>query len=267
QAERGNLNAGVPSAFKVDVASNTNVPVSPDEIWRAALDMMFYITDFPMPNRWHDNSFDSPIGQATIYLTHTSFGKDPSRLTTQHIIWGLNHLMLSMILSRKYCQTTATLRWEGVPIGALRVEPQKQSELARGVQTNRTQIRASDPQVKELSHFFDRDVSLRGVVYSTKPVEEYLIYLTAIRAMGDAAEAGLDTTVPQMLTMGIQRVSWKLKHATESRAGILRAGYSRVAIFRTLAKMIYDRKFFEIYVIIDLAGDDVAVGGFNQGLF
>ena len=154
-----------------------------------------------------------------------------------------------------------------MPIGALRVEPKKQPELARGVQTNQTQTRASDPQVKGLSHFFDRDVSLRGVVYSTKPVEEYLIYLTAIRAMGDAAEAGLDTPVPQMLTMGVQRVSWKLKHATESRAGILRAGYSRVAIFRTLAKMIYDRKFFEIYVIMDLAGDDVAVGGFNQGLF
>ncbi|KAI4273229.1 MAG: hypothetical protein LQ337_004789 [Flavoplaca oasis] len=220
-----------------------------------------------MPNRWLDNSFNSPIGQATIYLTHTSFGKDPSRLTTQHIIWGLNHLMLSMILSRKYFQTTATFKWDGVPIGALHVEPKARPELAGGGQTNQTEIRASDPQVKGLSHFFDRDLSLRGVVYGTKPIEEYLIYLTAIRAMGDAAEAGLDTPVPQMLTMGIQRVSWKVKHATESRAETLKAGYSRVAIFRTLAKMIYDRKFFEIYVIMDLAGDDVGIGGFNQGLF
>lgn len=267
QADTTSLNAGVPSAFKVDVTSNSNTPIDPEEVWRTAIEMMFQVTDFAMGDTWLDKFFPSPIGNSGIYLIHNSFGKDPSRLTSQHIIWGMNHLMLSMLLSKKYCETVATVKWGGVPIGALHVAPVRQLELVPHVETNRTAPMALDHTKEGLSHFFDRDVSIRGVVYSTKPVEEHLIYLTAIRAMGDAAEKGLDTPVPKMLTMGIQRVSWKLKHAVESRVGELKAGYSRIAVFRTLAKMVHDKRFMEIYVIMDLAGDDVAIGGFNQGLF
>ncbi|KAL8649342.1 MAG: hypothetical protein Q9226_005614 [Calogaya cf. arnoldii] len=266
QAESNNLNAGVPSAFKVDVLTNPDIPVDPEKTWRTAIEMMFQVTDFAATETWLDRFFPSPIGNAGIYLIHNSFGKDPSRLTTQHIIWGLNHLMLSMLLSKKYCQTVATLKWEGVAVGALHVAPERQLALERDVETNRTAPTGLDRREEGLSHFFDRDVSIRGVVYSTKPVEEYLIYLTAIKAMGDAAEAGLDTPVPKMLTIGIQRVSWKLKHAVESRVWQLKAGHSRIAVYRTLAKMVHDQSFMEIYVIMDLAGDDVAIGGFNQGL-
>ncbi|KAL8666633.1 MAG: hypothetical protein Q9168_007434, partial [Polycauliona sp. 1 TL-2023] len=267
QAGPSGLNAGVPSAFKVDVASNTNVPIQADSIWRAAIDMMFYITDFPVTDRWLDDFFPSPVGDATIYVEHTSFGKDPSRLVTQHVIWGINHLMLSMILSKRYCQTVATIKWEGVPIGTLSVEPRRRPEIDHDVRLNETTHMVPKDNKTGLSHFFDRDVSIRGVVYSTKPVEEHLLYLTAIKAMGDAAEKGLDQPVPQMFTMGIQRVSWKLKPAVSSRVWELKAGFSRVAVFRVIARMIYDQRFFEIYVIMDLKGDDVAVGGFNQGLF
>ncbi|KAL8849553.1 MAG: hypothetical protein Q9221_005487 [Calogaya cf. arnoldii] len=267
QAESSSLNAGVPSAFKVDVLTNTDIPVDPEKIWRTAIEMMFQVTDFATTETWLDEFFPSPIGNAGIYLIHNSFGKDPSRLTTQHIIWGLNHLMLSMLLSKKYCQTVATLKWEGVAIGALHVAPERQLALERNVETNRTAPRGLDRTGEGLSHFFDRDVSIRGVVYSTKPVEEHFIYLTAIKAMGDAAETGLDTPVPKMLTIGIQRVSWKLKHAVESQVWQLKAGHSRIAVYRTLAKMVHDQRFMEIYVIMDLAGDDVAIGGFNQGLF
>ncbi|KAL9011492.1 MAG: hypothetical protein Q9173_003673 [Seirophora scorigena] len=267
QAESSSLNAGVPSAFKVDVTSNPDTPIDPEEIWRTAIEMMFQVTDFAMTVTWLEELFPSPVGNSGIYLSHNSFGKDPSRLTSQHIIWGLNHLMLSMLLSKKYCETVATLKWEGVPIGALHVTPVPQLELDGRVETNQTASTALDHTKQGLSHFFDRDVSIRGVVYSTKHVEKHLIYLTAIRAMGDAAEKGLDTPVPKMLTMGIQRVSWKLKPAVESTTWQLKAGYSRIAIFRTLAKMVHDKRFTEIYVIMDLAGDDVAIGGFNQGLF
>lgn len=267
QANTSSLNVGVPSAFKVDVNSNTNAPIDPEEIWRAAIEMMFQVTDFAMADTWLDKYFASPIGDSGIYLVHNSFGKDPSRLTSQHIIWGLNHLMLSMLLSKKYCETVATMRWEGVSLGALHVAPVRRLELAGHVGTNQNASKALDHMKGGFSHFFDRDVSIRGVVYSTKPVEEHLIYLTAIRAMGDAAEKGLDTPVPRMLTMGTQRVSWKLKHAVQSQVWQLKAGHSRIAVFRVLAKMVYDKNFVEIYVIMDLAGHDVAVGGFNQGLF
>ncbi|KAL8782194.1 MAG: hypothetical protein Q9213_005596 [Squamulea squamosa] len=254
QANTSDLNAGIPPAFKVEITSNTNLPINPEDIWRAGIDMMFRVTDFAITDTWLDIIFPSPTGNSAILLETGSTGKEPSRLTSQHVIWGLNHLMLSMLVSKKYCQTAAVLKWEGVRIGILQTATRQRLESASDSASDRT---------TELSHFFDKDVSIRGVVYGQTPIEKYLIYLTAIKAMGEAAQKGLDTPVPAMFTTGIQLVSWSLIHQAGSRG--LKAGHSRITVYTTLAKMVGDNKFSEIYIVLDVLGEKFAIGRFGQG--
>ncbi|KAL8770503.1 MAG: hypothetical protein Q9209_003758 [Squamulea sp. 1 TL-2023] len=254
QANSSNLNAGVPPAFKVDITSNTDVPINPEEIWRASLNMMFRVTDFALTDTWLDKTFPSPIGSSAILLTSGSTGKEPSRLTSQHVIWGLNHLMLSMLLSKKYCQTAAVLKWEGVRIGILEIAARQRLELVSDSGSDRT---------TRLSHFFDKDISLRDIVYGQTPIERYLVYLTAIRAMGEAAQKGLDTPVPAMFTRGIQLVSWSLIHQAGSPG--LKAGHSRITVYTALANMVRDNRFSEMYLVLDVRGEKFAIGRFGQG--
>ncbi|KAL8801479.1 MAG: hypothetical protein Q9182_004446 [Xanthomendoza sp. 2 TL-2023] len=116
-----------------------------------------------------------------------------------------------------------------------------------------------------LSHFFDRDVSV-GVTYGSKPIDKQLIYLTAIRAMGDAAERGLDTPVPYMITTGIQKVTWKLLRIRPVGSPLpnFKAGHSRMAIFRVIELMLRNQRFMETYVILSVSGEKYALGGFDQ---
>ncbi|KAL8725807.1 MAG: hypothetical protein Q9166_007138 [cf. Caloplaca sp. 2 TL-2023] len=264
QANTTNLN--VPSAFKVDIVPNIDISMSPVEIYLAATNMMFDVTDYPLTQTWLDKSFPSPLGSSVIHLTHNAIGKDPSYLTSQHVIWGLNHVLLSMTLSRKYCQTVAYLKWEGQPLGEIKITRQRPRLSTAPKSTNNTAlVTLDDPNSSALTHFFDRDVAIE-IVYGDKPINEHLIYLTAIKAMGEAAEKGLDTPVPGIITTSIRRVSWKLLREVRPQTPVLKAGHSRMAAYRTLSKMQRDKKFQEIYAMMSIAGVECAIGGFDQGV-
>ncbi|KAI4145348.1 MAG: hypothetical protein L6R39_003829 [Caloplaca ligustica] len=254
----------VPPSFKVDIAPDVNSPVDVEEAYRTAVDMMFVVSDYALSQTWLDRAFTSPIGDARIIVAHaSSSGKDPSRLTTQHVIWGLNHLMLSMTLSRRYCRTVATLKWDDVTIGTIKIVAHK-LELDSSSFSSALQLGNNITPDPRLTHFFDRDVTIQ-VAYGRKPIDRKVIYLTAIRAMGDAAEKGLDTPCRGMLTTGIQQVTWKLLREPGSQVPILRAGHSRIAVFSTLGRMLLDQRFQEIHLVMKVEGDQTAVGGFHQG--
>lgn len=250
----------------MDVQPDTSIPIDSEKIWRAAIFMMFSVTDYPLERTWLGRSFPSPLGDTEIRLQTNSVGKDPSHLTTQHIIWGLNRLMLSMKLSKEYCQTEAKIEFEGVLIGAIVVAHQKSWKSAPDTKDDKPASIALNRAESRLSHFFDRDVNV-GVAYGDKEIDKDLIYLTAIKAMGNAAENGLDTPVPFVVTTGIQRVTWKLLRirSVGSQVPDFKAGHSRMAVYRTLSKLIYDQKFMEIYVVLDIVGTKCALGGFDQG--
>ncbi|KAL8768078.1 MAG: hypothetical protein Q9209_005621 [Squamulea sp. 1 TL-2023] len=261
----------IPAAFKVEVTSYTNTPIAPEILWKAAIDLMFRVTDFPLTQTWLSKAFPWTGGVTRFQLKHNSFGKDPSHLTTQHIVWGLNHLMLSMILSGKYCQTVAILRWEGQALGAIQVvlwQAETEGSNRPASLGNETASLAFDDGSlnPEVSHFFDRDVSVKAA-YGDKPIDKYLIYLTALRAMGDAALQGLDTETVAAYTTGIQEVTWKLLRvkAVGSDVPVFRAGHSRIAVIRTLAQMAKDERWVEIHVSVNIEGNRCAIGGFNLG--
>lgn len=101
----------VPPSFKVEMTPDITIPINSNDIYLGAIVMMYQVTDHPLMQPWFDKDWDSPGGTASISIQHNAFGKDPSRLYTQYIIWGLNHILLSMTLRDQFCQTTAVLKW------------------------------------------------------------------------------------------------------------------------------------------------------------
>ncbi|KAL8932551.1 MAG: hypothetical protein Q9216_006787, partial [Gyalolechia sp. 2 TL-2023] len=253
-----------PANFKVEVVPKVNIPIDPEELYRTAVDMMFVVSDHALTQTWLERTFSSPIGPAGIYVTQTATGKDPSRLNTQHIIWGLNHVMLAVTLSKKYCQTTATIKLDGFAIGAIEIVPRRR-RIALQETGDENEPLQNVNFGQGLSHYFDREVTIQ-VAYGQRVIDRKLIYLTGIKAMGDAAEKGLDTPCEGMLSIGIQQVTWNLVREGGSHVPIFKAGHSRVAAFSTLGKLVHDNRFQAINTFMKIEGDLTAVGGFHQGL-
>ena len=98
------------------------------------------------------------------------------------------------------------------------------------------------------------------------PIDRSLVYLTGIKAMSDAAEIGLERPVPGGFTLGLRTVHWKLGNGgTSAFTGVFKPGYSRIAVIKTLAAMIEDRKFQAIDVWVKVDGRSTGIGGFGRG--
>ena len=211
---------------------------------------MVQVTDRPLMEAWQDRDWKSPVGNSGIYIRHNRYGRDPSRLYTQYIIWGLNYLLLSMTLTGRYCQITAMLSYRGLPVGTIHIATQSPVGEFRSAQ---------EPQASAASD----DLEIR-VSYGPRPLPKNVVYLTAIQAMGEACEKGLSAAVPGMFTVGLQLVTWKLLPMPQHER-VIKAGYSRMAVIKTLARMALDQQFFEAFVWVKVDGRDTGIGGFTQG--
>ncbi|KAI4261098.1 MAG: hypothetical protein L6R42_003698 [Xanthoria sp. 1 TBL-2021] len=258
QANVADLN--VPAAFKVELFRDSHVPIDSDEIYRSATDMMVQVTDRPLMEPWLDTDWSSPVGDSGIYIRHTSYGRDPSRLYTQYIIWGLNHILLSMTLLDRYCQTIAILKYRENLVGEIHIAKRPPGGETRSAQDPSALMMFNQRMLGSLS-YINFDVK---ITYSAKPLPKKLVYLTAIKAMGEACEKGLPAVVPGMSTTGIQQVTWKLIAMSQS-ARTIEAGYSRMAVIKTLARMVSDEHFSEVFVWAKVDGHAAGIGGFTQG--
>lgn len=83
--------------------------------------------------------------------------------------------------------------------------------------------------------------------------------------MSDAAELGLDRPITGVFTQGLRQVHWKLGGGTQAFPGVMKPAYSRVAVVKTLAGMIEDKRFQEIDVWLKVDGKNTGIGGFGRG--
>lgn len=255
---QSNLSAGnVPAAFKVELTPDHSVLIRAEEIFRPALKMMYRVTGLPLAQVWYDENWPSPLGPSGIYIKHNTFGKEPSRLRSQFLIWGMNHMLLSMQLTNRYCQTTAVLKWEDVAVGTIYVSRTPPAGLTWTGRNSSDVVEYRPGEPKPLSN----PRFAMSLAYGDNPIDRNLLYLTCIKAMGEAAEAGLNRIVAGLYTLGLQRTAWKL--IGEQRE--IEAGYSREAAVTALGRMIHDDKFFEVYVWVKVHGVQSAVGGYTQG--
>ncbi|KAL8953345.1 MAG: hypothetical protein Q9222_000807 [Ikaeria aurantiellina] len=253
---------GIPPDFKVEITSDTTTSILDEELFRVAIHMMYDVSGLPITDTWLDRDWNSKVGPSSIRVEHRDFGKGLSQLSTQYIIWGLNHLMLSMYLSRRFCATTAALKWQGTQVGAIHVIKRASSVLSNATQDNTGSL--SFAQVDSASNLNTEHLDIEVRISASPPIDRQVIFLTAIKAMGDAAEAGLDQPVRSLSTQGVQQTSWSLVGGVEAFTGILKPSYSRAAVVRTLGVMIEVNNFRNTYVWIKADGRNTAVGGFSQ---
>ncbi|KAL8933625.1 MAG: hypothetical protein Q9216_006283 [Gyalolechia sp. 2 TL-2023] len=168
-----------------------------------------------------------------------------------------------MTLSERYRQTTAVLKWEGAVIGTIQV--------ARRLKPGIDSVPASRTTLLQLAQDAqgpvgaEDDVEVTFHYAESPPFDRRIVFLTAMKAMGEAAERGLDQPVISMITHGLQRVSWKLAGGTAAFRGVFRPGHSRIAVVKIVAKMIEDRTFQKTIVWVKVNGENTAAGGFLQG--
>ncbi|KAL9597825.1 MAG: hypothetical protein Q9219_004902 [cf. Caloplaca sp. 3 TL-2023] len=244
----------LPPEFKVVVVPETKIPVPQGSVQETAFEMMWEVTGSKLTSRWRSQNWHLRNQVAIIELAFTPFGlKGESELTTQYVIWGLTHLMLSMGLSARYCQTTATLYWKGDNVGTIRVA-RDESAFPAVVGIASTdgghRVTATVPTV----HL---DFRYRGAV-----IGKELVYYTAIKAMGEAAGQGLGTSVNVCVTKGLQQVSWTLINYV---APSFKMGLCRLAIRQAVSQMNADGDFHELSIWVKVNGLNTAVGGFKVG--
>lgn len=257
---------GIPSDFKVEIQEDASIPIAPDDIYRAAINMMYLVSDHPLQQTWQGQAWQATSGNVVISLQPTRFGKDPSQVSTQQLIWTINHLTFSYTLHGRYCKTTAILRWKGVTIGSFTIAKSVAPTVLLSATQNLTDLDqfSFPPEDTSAQLDIERDIKVQ-VIYKPKLVDKNLLFLTGIRAIGDAAERGLDISIPNISTTTLRQTTWKLFRETKSTTPIFRPGHSRIAIAKTVAGMMRDRRYQEVYAIVRVDGKITALGGFSQG--
>ncbi|KAL8634879.1 MAG: hypothetical protein Q9226_009420 [Calogaya cf. arnoldii] len=97
-----------------------------------------------------------------------------------------------------------------------------------------------------------------------QPIAKDDLLLTALRAMGDALEAGVQNFAPQQKTTGIHRVTWLLISEKDVDGSLLfKFRYSVFALRRIVELMIKDNLWFGSLIVVTNLGTKVAMGGLN----
>ncbi|KAL8936265.1 MAG: hypothetical protein Q9216_005027 [Gyalolechia sp. 2 TL-2023] len=273
-------NLNYPPEFKVDIHPDPSVPLDSEEIYRTALGVMYDISAFPLDYAWLDRTWASSRGGPSIHLAHRDFGgKDPSQMYNQFTIWGLNHLMLSITLTTGYCRTVAVLTWQGVEVGSIYIAKSESSSLFVELpwdgdtgdirnESSREIVRRDPPPPPpppSANLTADEDVEVLIDYVETRPIDRKLVYLTGLKAMGEAAEKSLYRPVQELLTKGFRGVNWKLVGGSGAFEGVFRPAHSRLAVMKVMAAMIRDQAFQTTHVWIKVDGKNTAAGGLSAG--
>ncbi|KAL8870250.1 MAG: hypothetical protein Q9174_003667 [Haloplaca sp. 1 TL-2023] len=257
-----------PPAFKVQIYPTADNPLDSEQIYRTAVDMMYSITAHRLSETWLDREWESPDHTVSMFVRHHGYGKDPSRLSTQHLIWALNHSLLYMQLQNLFCKTTAVVSWLGTTIGTIDIWPSGPPGLETPG-TNTTAPNVNTPLTAQADTTSNNNTTALDfttfevtIAYGDTPIPKPLLYLTAIKAMGQACERGITANVAEMTTQGIQGVTWKLLPSSGRTS--MQAGWSREAVVRTLASAITDQRFAETFVWVFVDEVPVGIGGFTK---
>ena len=164
---------------------------------------------------------------------------------------------------------TAILIWQGTTIGviyvarwgSLALTPNSQtSDSTNALQLARQQLHRSTSSSIDVE---DIEISIR--YRGNTPIDRQIIFLTGLKAISDASELGLERPIPGVFTQGLRQVHWKLGGGTQPFSGVMKPAYSRVAVVKTLAAMIEDKRFQEIDVWLKVDGLNTGIGGFGRG--
>lgn len=224
-----------------------------------------------MLDRLSTSSLNQPLAEIRFDFKHYNLELDfipstpeDSKLNTQHIIWTLLYLAFSMAARRQYTAVSAGLLWRGELLATVHITTRAGPSLSIGAlnddflgstltSSNNSRLQTGKERLKI------------NVLHDPKqPIAKDDLLLTALRAMGDALEAGVQNFAPQQKTTGIHRVTWLLISEKDVDGNLLfKFRYSVFAIRRIVELMIKDSLWFGSLIVITNLGTEVAVGGLD----
>ncbi|KAL8833190.1 MAG: hypothetical protein Q9176_008070 [Flavoplaca citrina] len=229
----------------------------------------FYVDVVELLDRLSTFSLEQPLDQIRFEFIHYNLEiafipstPEDTRLNTQHIIWTLLYIAFSMAARRQYTAVSAGLLWRDESLTTVHITNRAGPSLSTG---------ALDDDVLGRTLTSSNNSTLRtgkerleiNVLHDPKqPIAKDDLLLTALRAMGDALEAGIQTFAPQQKTMGIHRVTWLLVSEKDMHGNpLFKFRYSVFAIRRIVELMIKDNLWFGSLIYVTNLGTKVAEGG------
>lgn len=255
---------GVPSAFKVEPSWEADHPIDSTAFYMNGIELLYRLSDDPLSKRWDVVGINWENYGLEIVFRASAPPEELSAMTTQHIVWGISYIAFYMTLTGRYTALTAVLKWEGEAVGNLQIQKAAPT-LQEGTSVNGTDVSNNLLLTNTTELRTGKEYIEITVYFSTSSIDENDIFLTALRALGDAMEAGIDTFTPAQFTIGIRNVVWFLgSEMSRDSKYLLKYRHSIEAIRQTISQMVSMNKFRGVIVIVHVNAMEVAQGGLEQ---
>ncbi|KAL8919460.1 MAG: hypothetical protein Q9172_004976 [Xanthocarpia lactea] len=254
---------GAPKDFKVVPTWESNTPIDSTAFYVTAVELLDRLSTSSLYQRLGEIRFD--FKDYNLEMDFIPSTPEDSKLNTQLIIWTLLYLAFSMAARKQYTAVSAGLLWRGESVATVRIANAAGPSLSIGAlnnnflgsstltSSNNSTLQAGKERL-EIEVWHDPD----------QPIAKDDLLLTALRAMGDALEAGVQNFASQQKTMGIHRVTWLLLSENDADGNpLFKYRYSVFAIHRLVELMIKDSLWCGSLIVVRNLGRQVAKGGLN----
>ncbi|KAL8726114.1 MAG: hypothetical protein Q9181_006172 [Wetmoreana brouardii] len=210
---------------------------------------MYEITGASLSALLSDTEWQFPHSGVTVSL---QIPRASAPVPAHYILWAINYIAFSLCVGSRYRdqELTAILKWNGDAVARLQIHRPDHGNAIPAPST-------SPAPALSVGESFEITAQ-----YGSTPMSQDEMWLTGIRAMAEAAEAGLDTAAKAIVTSGLRGIKWTL---VQEFAPLLRYRHSREAVYRTLAKLARDNRWQDIYIYLKVDGQPMAAGGFVEG--
>ena len=265
-----NTTLNVPAAFKVSISSDSAHPIDSTAFYMNGIELFYRLSAYNLAQTWSTLSVNVERYGLEIRLETPSPAK--LTMTSQHIIWGLSYVAFSMAVTGQYEALTATLKWDGQLIGSMMVNKTAQLAQGGGVQLvqsgslrNGTTSNVSSLLPSATWLEADKEDVEISYIYSIHPIDKNDIFLTTLRALGDAIEHGVDSICISQLTNGIRKCVWVLNSERGPDGQyVLKYRHTILAIRKVINQMVSDDRFTGILISVALNTIAAGNGGFQR---
>lgn len=264
-----NTTLNVPAAFKVDISSDSAHPIDSTAFYLNGIELLYRLSGYNLIHSWGSLSID--LEDYGLEISFESSSPSKLAMTSQHIIWGLSYVAFSMAVTGRYSALTATFKWEGQLIGSMRVNKTARLIQGGGLQllqngsmqnVTTSNISTLLPSATWLE--VDREDLQISYVYSAQLIDKNDIFLTTMRALGDAIEHGVDNICVSQLTYGIRKCLWVLNSEVGPDGDyLLRYRHAILTILKVIEQMVSDNRFSAVLVSVAVNTVDSGHGGFQ----
>lgn len=249
----------MPAEFKAKLVVDLDTPLDDRDIWINAFSAMYKITEEDLSYIWGEVTFQLPPVDVKVFVKIPPNPKGSSQLSGQYLVWGLNYIATSLAVTKRSYALTTTLTWKGEEVGSIHIGESAPGETQSAVSisaTNVTGVLQLPSGSNPLPPRPDSELEI-NLVYGLRPLDRTVAFQTAIKAIGDAAEAGLDNSAVAIATSGVSRCRWYL---LGGHGPTLRFRYSREAVKQTMARMVSDNQFRQMFVFLKWRGQHLSEG-------